>query len=84
MQAYEFDVELVAQAMTSMHGSKEQHMGYIYKRSVLPKKGNAGACDRLFAPSWDLVNSGLLALHEEMSKQMEATMGQGRKTRSRK
>lgn len=29
---YEFDVELVAQTPTSMHGSKEGHTGYVYRR----------------------------------------------------
>ena len=29
---YGFDVELIVQTNTSMHGSTENHMGYIYKR----------------------------------------------------
>merc|ERR1711935_762720 len=32
IEDYEFDVTLLAQMPTSMHGSKEGHMGYIYKR----------------------------------------------------
>ena len=32
IHSYEFDVELVTQKMTTMHGSEEQHMGYIYRR----------------------------------------------------
>jgi Histone methylation protein DOT1 len=31
---YGFNVELITQLSTSMHGSKEGHMAYIYKRSV--------------------------------------------------
>jgi hypothetical protein len=34
IDCYEFDVELVAQTQTSMHGSKEGHMGYIYRRTT--------------------------------------------------
>ena len=30
---FEFDVELLAQTQTSMHGSKEGHTGYIYRRT---------------------------------------------------
>ena len=30
---YDFNVELIAQVSTSMHGSKENHMGYIYRRT---------------------------------------------------
>ena len=29
---YAFDIELIVQAQTSMHGSSEGHSGYIYKR----------------------------------------------------
>jgi len=32
IHSYDFDVELVDQEMTAMHGSKERHMGYIYRR----------------------------------------------------
>lgn len=32
IDSYEFQVELVTQLSTSMHGSKENHTGYIYKR----------------------------------------------------
>ncbi|CAJ1942064.1 unnamed protein product [Cylindrotheca closterium] len=39
IEDYEFDVELMAQMPTSMHGSKEGHMGYIYKRMT---KSSAG------------------------------------------
>ena len=34
IHSYEFDVELVTQTPTSMHGSKEGHMGYIYRRTA--------------------------------------------------
>merc|ERR1712127_736281 len=47
---YKFNVELVEQTSTSMHGSSENHMGYLYKRvdrknRTLKKE----KCDPLFA-----------------------------------
>lgn len=97
IEKYEFDVELLAQMPTSMHGSKEGHMGYVYKRkhkSAAGKshKSKAGEkprassrtrvkCDPLFQPSFDLVQQGLDPLHEHVSQQLEETMGGGRRTR---
>jgi hypothetical protein len=34
IKLFDFHVELIAQLATSMHGSKEHHTGYIYKRST--------------------------------------------------
>jgi len=83
IDSYGFDVQLVTQQMTSMHGSREQHMGYIYRRRKSGlKEASTGACDPLFAPSWDLVKKGLLSLNEEVEKQIDTTMGQGRILRS--
>merc|ERR1712194_78661 len=51
---YEFDVELIVQTPTSMHGSKESHMGYIYRRTTAKKHKKKTtlnrnvACDPLF------------------------------------
>ncbi|KAL3940718.1 MAG: hypothetical protein SGBAC_004789 [Bacillariaceae sp.] len=97
IEKYEFDVELLAQMPTSMHGSKEGHMGYVYKRkhksaagkSCKPKAGEKPRassrtrvkCDTLFQPSFDLVQQGLDPLHEHVSQQLEETMGGGRRTR---
>jgi hypothetical protein len=33
--SYQFDVDLITQLSTSMHGSKEGHMAYIYKRNTV-------------------------------------------------
>lgn len=87
---YEFNVELLAQMPTSMHGSKEGHMGYIYKRKEEEAKNNRKSllrpieCDPLFQPSWDLVQQGLDSLHKHVSKQLEETLGGGRRTRRSK
>ena len=81
---YEFNVELIAQMTTSMHGSKEGHMGYIYKRTKPARKSKSNPCDKLFQQSWKLVQSGLSPLHKDVTDQVEKTMGTGRKTRSRR
>jgi hypothetical protein len=85
---YEFDVELLAQTQTSMHGSKEGHTGYIYQRtsssSKTTKHLNPTTCDALFRKSWKLVQQGLQPLHQDVTKQVDETMGTGRSTRSRR
>ena len=78
---YEFDVELVTQMPTSMHGSKEGHMGYIYKRNGDVNTAT-NECDPVFAAAWDLVRNGLGELHEHVSKHVSDVMDSGRKTRS--
>jgi hypothetical protein len=96
IDCYEFDVELLAQLSTSMHGSKEGHMGYIYRRTtssngkkVKTKNGTSSnaivACDPLFKPSYKLVKKGLKELQVEVARQVEEHMGgSGRTTRSRR
>lgn len=82
IEKYEFDVELLAQTQTSMHGSKEGHMGYLYKRKT-PKASTGRECDALFANSWDLVRSGLEPLRQAVTAEMDENMGAGRpRTRS--
>lgn len=83
IHCYEFNVELIAQTQTSMHGSKEGHMGYIYKRKYLVRNVDQSACDPLFSSSWGLVKSGLPSLHREVTKQVQEMMERGRKTRSK-
>lgn len=40
---YGFNVELIIQTPTSMHGSSECHMGYLYRRTGLKDKENQKA-----------------------------------------
>ena len=82
--SYEFDVELIAQTQTSMHGSKEGHMGYIYRRNTPIRRAKQDACDELFKPSLRLVKNGLEALHRDVTRQMDEIMGTGRRMRSRR
>jgi len=87
IDCYEFDVELLLQIPTSMHGSKENHMGYIYSRTT--KKSSEGkkislnrnvACDPLFKPSYQLVKRGLKELEKEVDRQVKVEMGDSRRT----
>lgn len=83
---YEFAAELVAQTPTSMHGSKEGHTGYIYKRTgsrPIASSGNA-ACDPYFHPSLKLVQSGLESLRQDVEAKVEENMQSGASTRSRR
>eukprot|EP00536_Pseudo-nitzschia_multiseries_P005280 jgi/Psemu1/285664/fgenesh1_pg.97_\ len=86
---YEFDVELLNQIPTSMHGSKESHMGYIYQRTTKKRAQNGQrkssktsiACDPLFRPSYNLIKKGLKHLESEVDRQVEEEMGGSRRTR---
>uniref|UniRef100_A0A7S4AKE0 DOT1 domain-containing protein n=1 Tax=Pseudo-nitzschia australis TaxID=44445 RepID=A0A7S4AKE0_9STRA len=89
IESYEFDVELLTQMPTSMHGSKESHMGYIYRRMTKKKGSKRGGkapktsvpCDPLFRPSYNLVQKGLKQLESEVDRQVEEEMGGSRRTR---
>lgn len=92
IDCYEFDVELLAQTPTSMHGSKEGHMGYIYRRTGIQKGSKAKGttskrtvvCDPLFKPSYELVKRGLKELERDVDRQVKEEMGGSqRTTRSR-
>ncbi|VEU36229.1 unnamed protein product [Pseudo-nitzschia multistriata] len=91
IDCYQFDVELLVQTPTSMHGSKESHMGYIYGRTNSKKTGSkrrgrslistSGPCDPLFRNSYDLVKKGLQHLENEVDRQVKEEMGGSRRTR---
>jgi hypothetical protein len=82
---YGFDVKLVVQAPTSMHGSSEGHMGYIYQRSTGKTSAMTGSprCDPLFKSGWDAVMGGLDVLEREVESKMQESCHNGRLTRSR-
>jgi hypothetical protein len=80
---YEFEVELVTQTSTSMHGSKEGHMAYIYQRVPLkPLELELQPCDPLFASAWEKVQGGLDTLRGEVTAKVEEKMSSGPSTRS--
>jgi hypothetical protein len=81
IKEYEFDVELVTQTTTSMHGSKEGHMAYIYQRVPL-KPVESQPCDPLFSSAWEKVQGGLDTLRNEVTAKVEERMSSGSTTRS--
>jgi hypothetical protein len=74
-------VELVVQATTSMHGSKEGHMGYMYKRKR--KRSSKNHCDPIFQHAWRTVENGLEILDQHIESRIQETRNGGRMTRSR-
>jgi hypothetical protein len=64
-----------------MHGSKEGHMGYIYKRKQKRRK-RENHCDPLFKNAWATVQDGLQMLAHHIESRMQETSNGGRITRS--
>lgn len=83
---YQFDAELIVQKPTSMHGSKEGHMGYIYRRtgSRSQSESRLPACDSYFAPTWNMVQRGLGSVKQEVDSKVEEKMQAGPSTRSKR
>ncbi|EEC51994.1 predicted protein [Phaeodactylum tricornutum CCAP 1055/1] len=84
VQNYDFDVELIVQTPTSMHGSKEGHMGYIYHRKNSTSSGKEPLCDRLFSNAWASVKRGSESLQREVNATLERKMRPKVSTRSRR
>lgn len=83
---YGFHVVLLNQTSTSMHGSKEIHTGYIYKRNETggtSSSAAAGACDPFFANVVDKVSS-LVSLRAEVDSELQSRMSHGPSTRTRR
>jgi hypothetical protein len=81
---YGFNVKLVAQIPTSMHGSSEGHSGYIYKRTSKRKSRdvNTEHCDPLFQSAWDAVMGGAEVLEQVVNHRMAHAYSDRRVTRS--
>jgi hypothetical protein len=89
---YEFDVELVTQMPTSMHGSKEGHTGYIYRRcksssttvttSTAAHLGEEREyCDPLFRSAQETVKCGLHAIKANVDAKVEEKMSNNNRTK---
>jgi hypothetical protein len=83
IENYEFDVDLIAQTQTSMHGSREGHMGYIYKRKS-KRPFDSTACDPLFATAYAKVGQAITQLKQDIDKEVERCTPTGPSTRSRR
>ena len=80
---YEFDVELMAQKQTSMHGSKEGHTGYIYQRKsnrVFDKE----ACDPVFKAAYEKAMLSVTELRADVDAEVGRMQGTGPSTRARR
>ena len=93
---YGFHVELIIQTNTSMHGSSESHMGYIYKRvsygsnrsrskTSRPISGLPSdvPCDPLFAGPWKAIRKGFQSLRKEVKETVLKENDSGRPKRNR-
>jgi hypothetical protein len=97
IKSYEFDVELVTQMSTSMHGSKEGHTGYIYRRTNKSAATSSATaheegekqqgsdrnnhCDPLFTAAQEMVKCGLHAIKAEVDAKVEEKMNNRTKRR---
>ena len=88
IEDYGFNIELLVQTPTSMHGSAEGHTGYIYRRNkdVKPSKSKMCKnktfdvpCDPLFAEAWKTCRSGLDAVLKHTSDEVEKHWGRSTK-----
>lgn len=97
-ERYGFEVELITQVQTSMHGSSEGHTAYFYKKKPVapPNAGTAGgssstratraaapACDPLFKAGLDLCKGPRDALGDWVRSQMAAQFASPRPARRR-
>lgn len=86
---YKFQVELLCQQNTSMHGSSENHTGYIYRRKDFQSVMSSGLlddvvpCDPLFKESWSHVQKGLHHMCALVNDKLSTALKSGRSKRSR-
>jgi hypothetical protein len=79
---YEFELELIKQLPTSMHGSKEGHMAYIYRRSPM-KPFDREKCDYVFRAAWESVKGDSLeSLKLSVAESLKLHIKSGRTTRT--
>ena len=94
---YGFNVELIVQSTTSMHGSSENHMGYIYRRSTATPKKNKTTitvkhddiprgipCDPLFVKAWESTRNSASELFDEVHLDLKTNLSSQRPRRIRK
>ena len=86
IETYEFEVELITQTPTSMHGSSEGHSGYLYRRVGGVEELSKGTvvCDAVYRDAYKLVNSGMEKLREAVSQRVDLEFCGGRVTRTKK
>eukprot|EP00554_Chaetoceros_debilis_P007761 CAMPEP_0194077598 /NCGR_PEP_ID=MMETSP0149-20130528/4197_1 /TAXON_ID=122233 /ORGANISM="Chaetoceros debilis, Strain MM31A-1" /LENGTH=383 /DNA_ID=CAMNT_0038758667 /DNA_START=260 /DNA_END=1411 /DNA_ORIENTATION=+ len=87
---YGFNVELIIQEPTSMHGSSEGHMGYIYRRVGRKQKIGKGLqsvdgvpCDPLFKDAWLSTKKNVVPLYREVERVVKDNLNSQRPSRQR-
>jgi hypothetical protein len=87
---YKFQVELLCQQNTAMHGSSENHTCYIYRRTGFTENNIQGVdhddvipCDPLFKDSWSHVRKGLCHMSSLVQDKLSTALKTGRSKRSR-
>jgi len=92
IEKYGFDVVLIVQTPTSMHGSSECHMGYIYRRSNTTTKPlsakelpivNGVPCDPLFQSAWEFVKQDTASMLAHVKNQLLDSLNSQRPKRKR-
>lgn len=85
IERYGFDVDLITQTPTSMHGSSEGHTGYLYKRQNLTTSPSGKvSCDPLYHDAYELVKSGPELLYNNVVTRVDKELYSGRVTRAKK
>lgn len=87
IEDYGFNIELIIQTPTSMHGSAEGHTGYIYRRSTdctpsrkaCKTKTFGVPCDPLFAEAWKMCRADLDTVQKHTAAEVETHMGRRKK-----
>mmetsp|Transcript_25622 Transcript_25622/g.37867 ORF Transcript_25622/g.37867 Transcript_25622/m.37867 type:complete len:364 (+) Transcript_25622:129-1220(+) len=84
IEKYEFEVDLIVQTPTSMHGSSEGHTGYIYKRRDHETSYSKFRCDPLYHDAYELVKKGPASLYKNVVDRVDKELNSGRATRAKK
>ena len=100
IERYGFDVELLVQNPTSMHGSKEVHTGYIYRRAQNKKSRSQRRkktekdsrvllngeilSDPLFVNAWKSTRRDIVPHLEDVRSQVLSNLASQRPRRKRK
>lgn len=82
IDCYEFDVEILAKTPTSMHGSKEGHTGYVYRRKS--RKSLSAYVDPLFTDGIEKINGGLRSLRDWTATTLDEKISSRPSTRARR
>ncbi|EWM22673.1 hypothetical protein Naga_100023g16 [Nannochloropsis gaditana] len=83
---YGFDVTLISQVQTSMHGSSEGHTAYCYKRTKTKRRSlKVSPVDALFKEGLDMIREGSLeSLHAWVKQKMDIHFTSPRPARRRR